>query len=61
VKPVVSALQLKANDPVAVLINNLGGTTSMELAIFARGALNLLESGGLDNRARLCRNFHDIA
>jgi dihydroxyacetone kinase len=30
-----------------VLINNLGATTAMELAIFARGALTLLESGGL--------------
>jgi dihydroxyacetone kinase len=47
VKPVVSALQLKANDAIAVLINNLGATTAMELAIFARGALTLLESGGL--------------
>ena len=47
VRPIVSALQLKANDAIAVLINNLGATTSMELAIFARAALNLLESGGL--------------
>jgi len=47
VKPVVSALHLKANDAIAVLINNLGATTAMELAIFARGALSLLESGGL--------------
>lgn len=47
VKPIVSALQLKANDAIAALINNLGATTWMELAIFARGALNLLESSGL--------------
>jgi triose/dihydroxyacetone kinase / FAD-AMP lyase (cyclizing) len=47
VTPIFSALQLKANDAIAVLINNLGATTSMELAIFARGALNLLQSGGL--------------
>ncbi len=44
VEAIVAAQQLKANERIAVLINNLGATTAMELAIFARKALNSLES-----------------
>jgi dihydroxyacetone kinase len=39
-----SAHQLRAGEHVAVLINNLGATTSMELDIFAGGALRALAS-----------------
>jgi dihydroxyacetone kinase len=44
VEAIVSAQQLQTDDRIAVLINNLGATTTMELAIFARGALSSLES-----------------
>lgn len=48
VQAIVAAHQLKANERAAVLINNLGATTAMELAIFARRALRSLESRGLE-------------
>jgi dihydroxyacetone kinase len=44
VQAIVSAQQLKTDERIAVLVNNLGATTTMELAIFARGALRSLES-----------------
>jgi dihydroxyacetone kinase len=44
VEAIVSAQQLTTDDRIALLINNLGATTMMELAIFARGALSSLES-----------------
>ena len=47
VEAIVSTQQLKANDSVAVLINNLGSTTGMELAIFARSALGILAATGV--------------
>lgn len=43
---IVSAHELKNSDRVVVLVNNLGATTQMELAIFARKALLLLEAHG---------------
>src|SRR5690348_4050609 len=42
----LSGYRLAAGDRVAVLINNLGATTNMELAIFARKALALLRDCG---------------
>jgi triose/dihydroxyacetone kinase / FAD-AMP lyase (cyclizing) len=44
VEAIVSAQHLKTDERIAVLMNNLGATTTMELAIFARGALSSLES-----------------
>jgi dihydroxyacetone kinase len=43
VEHIASAHQLKPHERVAVLINNLGATTPMELAIFARQALSELQ------------------
>lgn len=43
---IVSAHGLKPSEKVVVLVNNLGATTQMELAIFARKALLLLETHG---------------
>jgi dihydroxyacetone kinase len=40
----LSTYQLAPGERIAVLINNLGGTTNMELAIFARKALDVLRS-----------------
>ncbi len=48
VETIISAQQLKTAERIAVLVNNLGATTAMELAIFARRALNLLEAHGLE-------------
>jgi triose/dihydroxyacetone kinase / FAD-AMP lyase (cyclizing) len=47
IEAIVSAQQLKKDNRIAVLVNNLGSTTMMELAIFARGALSSLESRDL--------------
>ncbi len=47
IQEIVTAHDLKESERIAVLINNLGATTGMEVAIFARQALNLLESRGL--------------
>ena len=44
---IVPALQLHSGERVAVLLNNLGATTSMELAIVARRALEELKSRSL--------------
>lgn len=44
VDAIMAAHDLKPQERVAVLINNLGATTPMELAIFGRGALSELES-----------------
>jgi dihydroxyacetone kinase len=43
---IVSTHALKRSERVVVLVNNLGATTQMELAIFARKALLLLEAHG---------------
>jgi dihydroxyacetone kinase len=43
----LSTYQLRQEDRIAVLINNLGATTNMELAIFARKALDLLRTRGV--------------
>ncbi len=47
VDTILSVHRLNRGDRIAVLINNLGATTTMELAIFARRALMTLESRGL--------------
>ncbi len=47
VTQIAPAHQLNSGERVAVLINNLGATTPMELAIFAGAALRALESRGL--------------
>ncbi|MGA8029951.1 MAG: dihydroxyacetone kinase subunit DhaK, partial [Bryobacteraceae bacterium] len=47
VEAILSAQQLEHGERIAVLINNLGATTTMELAIFARRALMTLGSRGL--------------
>jgi triose/dihydroxyacetone kinase / FAD-AMP lyase (cyclizing) len=44
---IISTLQLRWGERVVVLINNLGDTTHMELAIVARRALSTIESFGL--------------
>jgi dihydroxyacetone kinase len=45
-RAIISAHALKRSDRVVVLVNNLGATTQMELAIFARKALLLIEAHG---------------
>ncbi len=47
VSQIAPAHQLKLGERIAVLINNLGATTPMELAIFGGAALRILESRGL--------------
>ncbi len=42
---------------VAVMVNNLGATTEMELAIVARHAASFLAAKGTHGRANLCRNI----
>ena len=44
---IIPTLQLRSGERVAVLLNNLGATTFMELAIVARRALPELKSRGL--------------
>lgn len=44
VESIVSVQKLVAGERIAVMVNNLGATTLMELAIFARRALHLLAS-----------------
>jgi dihydroxyacetone kinase len=44
---VFHALRLRAGDRLAVLLNNLGATTSMELAIVGRRVFSMLESRGM--------------
>ncbi len=46
-RQIVSTLRLRSGERVAALINNLGGTTTMELAIIARRMTFALESYGL--------------
>lgn len=46
-RQILSNLRLSSGDRVAVLINNLGATTGMELAIVARRALAVLASRSL--------------
>jgi dihydroxyacetone kinase len=45
--PIVAELKLRPGDRIALLVNNLGATPSMELAIVARHAISSLESKGL--------------
>lgn len=47
VMQIVSTLRLRPGERVAALINNLGATTTMELAIVARRTVSALESHGL--------------
>jgi dihydroxyacetone kinase len=44
---IVSGAHLAYGDHVALLVNNLGATTAMELAIFGGHALRLLQSQGI--------------
>ncbi len=44
---IVEALRLRVDEAVAVLVNNLGATTALEMAIAARHALGSLEERGL--------------
>ncbi len=46
-EPLLADADLSWGDRVALLVNNLGGTTTMELAIVARHALAVLEARGL--------------
>ena len=46
-----------AQKPVAAMINNLGATTEMELAIVARHAVSYLESKGFTGGAGIRRNL----
>jgi ATP-dependent dihydroxyacetone kinase len=45
---ILSTQRLHGGERIAVLINNLGATTAMELAIVGRRALSKLEARGLD-------------
>ncbi len=47
VESIISAHHLSSGERIAVLINNLGATPPMELAIFGRRALRALESRSL--------------
>ncbi|MBV9502161.1 MAG: dihydroxyacetone kinase subunit DhaK [Acidobacteriaceae bacterium] len=47
IQEIVAAHELMEGERIAVLVNNLGATTMMEVAIFTRHALGLLESRGL--------------
>ncbi len=47
IDPIVRARSLLRGDRIAVLVNNLGSTTPMELAIVGRSAYERLESRGL--------------
>ena len=47
VTQIISTLRLRPGERVAALINNLGATTTMELAIVARRTVSALESHGL--------------
>ncbi|MCQ4163091.1 dihydroxyacetone kinase subunit DhaK, partial [Roseomonas sp. GC11] len=50
-------LGLAAGDRVALLVNGLGGTPPMELAIVARAALARLRGAGLEVARAWCGNF----
>jgi dihydroxyacetone kinase len=47
VDAIQSAHSLRSGEQVAILVNNLGATTAMELAIIARRAIRNLESRGI--------------
>jgi dihydroxyacetone kinase len=47
VEPIVADLALQSGDRCALLVNNLGGTPPMELALAGRRALGLLEGRGV--------------
>ncbi|HZS54301.1 MAG TPA: dihydroxyacetone kinase subunit DhaL [Bryobacteraceae bacterium] len=44
---IVSAMELRSGTRVALLVNNLGATTAMELAIFGGHAVRVLQSRGM--------------
>jgi dihydroxyacetone kinase len=44
--PIERAMRLRTDERVAVLLNNLGATTNMELAIIARKVLSVLQGKG---------------
>lgn len=48
---------IKAGDRVALLVNNLGGTPTMELFIVARRALELLGERGIQVKRAWCGSF----
>lgn len=50
-------LRLAAGERVALLVNGLGGTPPMELAIVARAALSLLRGRGLRVERAWCGNY----
>ncbi|XP_063426265.1 triokinase/FMN cyclase-like isoform X2 [Mytilus trossulus] len=52
-----SRLEVKAGDKVACMINNLGGTSVLELNIIAREAILLLESRGVEVERVYCGSF----
>ncbi|XP_071161261.1 triokinase/FMN cyclase-like isoform X2 [Mytilus edulis] len=52
-----SRLEVKAGDKVACMINNLGGTSVLELNIIAREAILLLESRGVAVERVYCGSF----
>ncbi|MGK9166674.1 dihydroxyacetone kinase subunit DhaK [Inquilinus limosus] len=49
--------EIVAGDEVALLVNNLGGTPTMELGIVARRALSLLDAFGIKARRAWCGTF----
>ena len=57
VMQIVSTLRLRPGERVAALINNLGSTTAMELAIVARRMLFALDSHGLIAERFYCGTF----
>ncbi|XP_052107025.1 triokinase/FMN cyclase-like isoform X1 [Mytilus californianus] len=52
-----SRLEVKSGDKVACMINNLGGTSVLELNIIAREAILLLESRGVAVERVYCGSF----
>ena len=60
VEPHSAARKIPAHT-VAVMVNNLGATTAMELAIVARHAVSSLERKGIDGGAHLRRNLSILA
>src|SRR3954453_16698863 len=54
---IMTVLRIRAGDRVAVLLNNLGSTTNMELAIVGRKALAVLEERGVEIERMLSGTF----
>ncbi len=55
--PITDDLRLARGERVVLLVNNLGGTPTMELAIVARRAITDLEGRGLSVDRVLCGTF----